>query len=196
MFNAYLDNALAVRDAVFAKPLTAILYNGDDVNLAGKALELVTGKSIWRLLYENMQKPFGEPVDQLDLGFGNAFNAMYMAKVGQMILQDGRYGRTEFFKRGFLASLWPGRIESFVPELSDKAVEAGIGLAWMTDPPGPRQNGLLGPNVIGHGAASGSVWRVDPDHGVIIVVGRSGFKDGAANVAWTTKLVKAVADGL
>ncbi len=196
LFNSYLDNALLVEDAIFAKPGTRFRYNGDDVNLAGKALELVTGQSIWRLLYENMQRPFDEPVRQLDLGFGDAFTAMYLAKVGQMILQDGRYGRYRFFRPGFLQLLRPRRIAEFAPELDDPKIEAGIGLAWMTDPPGPRERGVLGPNVIGHGASSGAIWRIDPDHDVIIVVGRSGFKDEASNEAWATKIAGVVADGL
>jgi CubicO group peptidase (beta-lactamase class C family) len=196
LFNAFLDNALLVEDEVFARPGTRVRYNGDDMNLAGKALELVTGQSIWRLLYENMQRPFAEPVSQLDLGFGDAFTAMYLAKIGQMILQDGSYGMYRFFSPGFLVSLRPRRIADFTPELDDTKVEAGIGLAFMTDPPGPRDQGVLGPNVLGHGASSGAIWRIDPDHDLVIVVGRSGFNDGPQNAVWATKLAAAVADGL
>lgn len=196
LFNPYLDSALLAQDAAFASPGTHFHYNGDDVDLAGLALEVLTGESIWRLLYEHMEKPFAEPVDQLDLGFGNAFTAMYLAKVGQMILQDGRYGHYVFFKPGFLATLRPRRILDSAPELDDPKAEAGIGFEWMPDPPGPREAGPLGPNVFGHGAASGTVWRIDPDHEVLVVVGRSGFKDFQTNSAWTTKLVRAVAEGI
>jgi CubicO group peptidase (beta-lactamase class C family) len=196
MFNAYLDNALAVEDEAFARPRARYRYNGDDVNLAGKALELTTGESIWRLLYDHMQRPFGEPVDQLDLGFGDAFTAMYLAKIGQMILQDGKYGRYAFFSPGFLKSMMPRRVADFAPGFDDPSLETGIGLAWMVDPPGPRDRGLLGPNVIGHGASSGSVWRVDPDHDVVIVVGRSGFSDAVVHQTWVNALVGAVAAGL
>ncbi len=196
LFNVFLDNSLLVEDAAFVKPGTRFRYNGDDMNLAGKALELVTGQSIWRLLYENMERPFDEPVSQLDLGFGEAFTAMYLAKVGQMILQDGRYGRYRFFKPRFIESLRPRRVADFTPELDDQKIEAGIGLFWMPDPPGARERGVLGPNVIGHGASSGAIWRIDPDHDVVIVVGRSGFKDAPSNEMWATKLVAAVAEGL
>lgn len=196
LFNAFLDNALLVEDAVFARPGTRVRYNGDDMNLVGKALELVTGQSIWRLLYESMERPFAEPVSQLDLGFGDAFTATYLAKVGQMILQDGRYGPYRFFNPGFLETLRPRRIADFAPELDDRNIEAGIGLAFMTDPPGPRELGPLGPNVVGHGASSGAIWRIDPDHGVIVVVGRSAYKDAASNDLWAAKLVSAVAEGL
>ncbi|MDP9000137.1 MAG: serine hydrolase [Myxococcota bacterium] len=194
LFNAYLDNALWVEDAVFATPGSRFQYNGDDVNLAGKALEMVTGQSIWRLLYEHMEKPFDEPVRQMDLGFGDVFTAMYLAKVGQMVLQDGRYGRYRFFRPGFLETLRPRRIADFAPGLDDPEIEAGIGLAWMPDPPGPRARGVLGPNVLGHGASSGAIWRIDPAHEAIVVVGRDGYRQASANDAWATKFVEALAD--
>jgi CubicO group peptidase (beta-lactamase class C family) len=196
MFNAYLDNALFVEDEAFSKPRASFRYNGDDMDLAGKALELVTGRAIWRLLYEGMIQPFGEPVHQLDLGFGGAFTAMYLAEVGQMVLQDGAYGHHRFFRPGFLASLRPRRIVDSAPELDDPSAEAGIGLAWMIDPHGPRGNGVLGPNVIGHGASSGATWRIDPDHEIVVVVGRDGFKDAQTEERWQTKLVSAVAAGI
>jgi len=196
MFNTYLDNALFIEDAVFAKPRSQYVYNGDDVNLTGKALELLTGESIWRLLYENLEQPFGEPVSQLDLGCCGSFTAMYLAKVGQMLLQDGRYGSFEFFKPGFLEALRPRRIADFTPEIDDKRKEAGIGLAWMPDPPGSREYGLLGPGVVGHGASSGTVWRIDKAHELVVVIGRDGYRDWHANEEWTTKFMKALAESL
>jgi CubicO group peptidase (beta-lactamase class C family) len=196
LFNTYLDNALLVEDAAFAQPGKKYVYNGDDINLTGQALELLTGQSIWRLLYEQMQKPFAEPVSQLDLGCCGSFTAMYLAKVGQMVLQDGQYGAFEFFKPGFLDALRPKRIAEFAPDIDDTRREAGIGLAWMSDPPGPRDGGVLGPEVIGHGAASGTVWRVDKTHEIVIVVGRDGYRDWNANEEWTTKFVRGVAESL
>jgi CubicO group peptidase (beta-lactamase class C family) len=196
MFNTYLDNALFTEDAVFARPMARYVYNGDDINLTGKALELLTGQSIWRLLYEQMEAPFGEPVSQLDLGCCGSFTAMYLAKVGQMILQDGRYGPFEFFKPGFLEALRPKRIADFAPDVEDKKKEAGIGIEWMADPPGPREKGALGPEVIGHGAASGTAWRVDGAHQLVVVIGRDGYRDWHANEEWTTKFVKSLAESL
>ena len=196
LFNTYLDNALFVEDATFAKPLTRFQYNGDDVNLTGQALELVTGETIWRLLYENVQKPFGENVTQFDLGFGDQFSAMFLAKVGQMILQDGKYGSFQLFKPGFLETMRPRKIIEFAPQLDDPKIESGIGFAWMIDPSGPREKGVLGPNVIGHGAASGVTWRIDRDHDLVVVVGRNGFKDYRTSDEWQTKFVKTLAEGL
>jgi len=196
LFNAQLDNALFTADAVFAQPGRHFRYNGDGYDLAGKALELVTGQSIWRLLHENLQAPFDENVTQLDLGFGDAFSASYLGKVGQMILNDGSYGSHRFFAKGFLEKLRPRPIVEFAPNLDDRALEAGIGFAWMPDPPGPREKGVLGPNVIGHGASSGVTWRVDRDHELVVVVGRNGFKDAATNDLWATNLARTLAAGL
>src|SRR5882672_4370221 len=106
-----------------------------------------------------MEKSFAEPVLQTDLGAGGSFNVLYLAKVGQMLIQDGSYGDQRFYTPGFVRSLLPRRMAEFAPELDDSKLEAGIGLDWMVDPPGPREQGVLGPNVIGHGASSGVTWR-------------------------------------
>jgi len=196
LFNAYLDNALFVEDAALTRPLAHFFYNGDDINLTGKALELLTGQTIWRLLYDNLQKPFGEAVTQFDLGFGDNFTVTYLAKIGQMILQDGRYGAYQFYKPGFLATLRPKPIREFAPDVQENKLEWGVGFAWMPDPPHDRQRAVLGPNVIGHGASSGTMFRIDKDHELVVVVGRNGFKDGQTNDTWEAKLAKALADGM
>src|SRR5262249_34598476 len=117
LFHPYLDNALFVEDEVFTRPRTHFFYNGDDLDLVVKALELLTCQSMFRLFYENMQKPFGEQVTQFDMGFGDQFTAPYLAKVGQMLLQNGRYGKYRIFSPGFAASLRPRRAAEFAPEL-------------------------------------------------------------------------------
>ena len=194
LFNAYLDNALLIQDAVFTEPGTVFHYNGDGFNLAGRALELLTGRSTFRLLYEHVQKPFGEPVTQFDLGVGDSFTAMYLAKIGQMFIQDGAYGSYRLFSPGFVKSLYPRPIANTAPKLINKEIETGIGLTWMIDPPGDRDRGVLGPNVLGHGSGSGTMWRVDLDDQLIIVVGRNSYTDAAANDEWITKFATAVAE--
>ena len=196
LFNPYLDNALLIQDAVFTEPGTAFHYNGDGFNLAGRALELLTGKSIFRLLYEQSQAPYGEMVTQFDLGFGDGFTALYLGKVGQMFLQDGAYGSYRLFTPGFVKSLYPRPIGDSAPRLVNQEIETGIGLTWMVDPPGDREHGVLGPNVLGHGSGSGTMWRVGLDHDLVIVVGRNQFKDGGENDQWITRFATAVAEGL
>ncbi|MGC4091177.1 MAG: serine hydrolase [Polyangiaceae bacterium] len=193
LFNAYLDSALLSQDAAFAEPLQHSIYNGDAYNLAGLGLELLTGRPVWRLMHEHLQLPFGEKATQYDLGAGSSYTALYLAKVGQMLLQDGAYGGHRFFSKGFLPTLWPRKVVESAPELDDRKIEAGIGIDFQVDPSGPREKGVLGPNVVGHGAASGATFRVAPEQQLVIVVGRSGNKDWSANERNASKFVAAVA---
>lgn len=197
LFNPYLDNALLMQDSVFTPPLRRHHYNGDGYNLTGRALELITGQSIWRLLYENVQKPFGEPVTQFDLGFGDRFSARYLGEVGQMLLQDGSYGGHRFFSPGFLPRLLPEKVAAHTPGFPDEKLEWGIGQTWTPDPSsGPREQGALGPDVFGHGAASGSVFRVDRAHQLVVVIGRDGFKTRGDNERLAAEFMRALAQGL
>jgi CubicO group peptidase (beta-lactamase class C family) len=197
LYNAYLDNAFLVQDSAFVDPLRRHRYNGDSYNLSGKALELITGKTIWRLLYENVQKPFGEPVAQFDLGFGDRFTARYLAEVGQMLLQDGAYGNQRLYSPGFLAQLLPQRVAAHAPGFPDEKLEWGIGQTWTPDSPsGAREQAVLGPNVFGHGAASGSIFRVDPDHQLVVVIGRDAHADGSQNERLAAKFIATLAEGL
>ncbi|MCW5941629.1 MAG: beta-lactamase family protein [Fimbriimonadaceae bacterium] len=196
LFNAYLDNALRVEDLIFENPGTLHRYNGDGYNLAGQVLELTTGKPMARHLYDSLFKPLDEPVTQFDNGFGHQFTARFLGKVGQMLLQDGRYGKHEIFSPGFVRRLMPQRIADTVPVFPDKSMEWGIGLTWMIDPEGPREKGALGPNVVGHGSASASVWRVAPDHDLVVVIGRNAFKDYAGTGAWAAKFMAILKDGM
>jgi CubicO group peptidase (beta-lactamase class C family) len=179
------------------KPLEAHRYNGDSYDLAGKALEVLTGKSIWRLLYENVQLPFAEPVTQFDLGFGDRFNARYLAKVGQMLLQDGAYGRYRFFTPGFVQKLRPQPVAAHVPGFADKTLEWGIGQTWTPDAPdGERSQAPLSPNTFGHGAASGSVFRIDPDHDIVVVIGRNEHVSAGKNQQFAASFMKTLAESL
>jgi CubicO group peptidase (beta-lactamase class C family) len=197
LFNPYLDNAFFVQDSPFVEPLRSHRYNGDSYNLSGQALELLTGKSIWRLLHEHLQQPFGEAVTQFDLGFGSRFTARYLAKVGQMLLQDGQYGGQRFYSPGFVAQLRPQRVAAHAPSFSDAQLEWGIGQTWMTDPSTePRERGVLGPNVFGHGASSGTLFRIDPDHQLVVVIGRDAIRSWGENERFAASFMKVLAEGL
>jgi CubicO group peptidase (beta-lactamase class C family) len=197
LYHPYLDNAFLVQDSAFVEPLRRHRYNGDSYNLTGKALELITGKTMWRLLYENVQKPFGEPVAQFDLGFGDRFTARYLAEVGQMLLQDGAYGNQRLYSPGFLAQLLPQRVAAHAPGFPDEKLEWGIGQTWAPDSPdGSREKAVLGPNVFGHGAASGSIFRVDREHQLVVVIGRNAHKDGPSNERLAAKFISSLAEGL
>lgn len=96
----------------------------------------------------------------------------------------------------FVKTLFPRPIGDSAPRLANEEIETGVGLTWMPDPSGDRNQGVLGPNVIGHGAASGTMWRIALDHELVIVVGRTQFEDWSENEKWMAKFAAAVADGL
>jgi CubicO group peptidase (beta-lactamase class C family) len=148
------------------------------------------------LYHEHLEAPFGEPVMQLDGASGTRFTAMYLAKVGQMLLQDGAYGPHRFYSPGFVRELFPKKAAQYAPKLDDAKLENGIGLVWTTDPEGPRENGVLGSNVVGHGAATGVFFRVALDHDLVIVVGRSEHGGWGSNEAWGDKLAAKVAENI
>jgi hypothetical protein len=113
-----------------------------------------------------------------------------------MLLQDGAYGPHRFYSPGFVRELFPKKAAQYAPKLDDAKLENGIGLVWTTDPEGPRENGVLGPNVVGHGAATGVFFRVALDHDLVIVVGRSEHGGWGSNEAWGDKLAAKVAENI
>ena len=113
-----------------------------------------------------------------------------------MLLQDGQYGTHRFYSPGFLAQLRPERVAAHAPGFPDDKLEWGIGQVWTPDSSEGREHGVLGPNVIGHGAASGSVFRVDPDHQLVVVIGRDRFRDSAENDRFTASFLQTLAAGL
>ena len=111
--------------------------------------------------------------------------------------QDAAIARSEIAELAALAQLRPERVAAHAPGFPDEKLEWGIGQVWMPDPSSEgREHGVLGPNVIGHGVASGSVFRVDPDHQLVVVIGRDRFRDSAENERFTARFMQTLAAGL
>jgi CubicO group peptidase (beta-lactamase class C family) len=58
----------------------------------------------------------------------------------------------------------------------------------------PEDRLILGPNMLGHGAASSTILRVDPDNDLVIVVARN--HDGKDYVKYLHKFFLTIEDGL
>lgn len=118
----------------------------------------------------------GKSFNDEDLGFGANLTAEGLAKIGQMMLNRGAYGDKRFFSEQTFARLLPRSLTEFYPALS---VEWGIGITWMRQahpqagqgdvPAGTK---ILGDNIIGHGAATAAILRVDLDHDLVIAQAR------------------------
>ena len=175
-------------------------YNGDGYDLAGRVMEAVAGKSIFRVIKENLLDPLGmdhSTIDE-DLAFSLHSTAGDMARVGQMLLNKGSYGKYEFFSPEVFEQLLPKNLSQFYPGLN---LDWGIGITWMrTTHPDAGKNGIpegktiLSPNIIGHGSATSAVLRVDLDNKLVITQTRR--RGGAHYNQYLTELLLAVEKNL
>ncbi len=120
-------------------------------------MEMVSGKSIFRLMRENFFDPLGLQNTRLeeDLGFSCFSTAGDMARLGQLLLNKGSYGKYRYFSPETFEQLTPKALHQFYPDI--KETEWGIGITWMRQKhPDAGKNGhppeltLLSRNVIGH----------------------------------------------
>lgn len=153
-------------------------YNGDGYNLAGRVMEAISRKSIFRVISENLFIPLGmeTTVMEEDLAFSMNGTAEDLAKVGQMLLNEGSYGQYEFFSPDVFESLLPTNLSAFYPGMN---WDQGIGITWMNNQhPQAGQNGnptdltILSKRTIGHGSATSVILRVDLDQSIVLTQSR------------------------
>jgi CubicO group peptidase (beta-lactamase class C family) len=180
--NAWLDNVI-LNGMGYLTPGKIHNYNGMGYDLAGKVMETVSGKSILRLMHENLFEPLGVKNTRIDdMACATTSSAEDIATMGQLLLNRGAYGDRQFFSPATFEKLLPRNLSAFYPDLN---LDWGIGLQWMRadDPDAgkggvPKGKTLLSPNTIGHGAASAAILRVDLDNEVVVAqVRNTGGKD-------------------
>ncbi|MDF1867701.1 MAG: serine hydrolase [Saprospiraceae bacterium] len=168
--NPWLENSLAQvikEDTVGTKHN----YNGMGYDLAGKVMETVTGKSIFRLFQEYLYEPLEmkNTVHDWDLGYSVHGTAYDLAKMAQMLLNKGTYGNHQFFSEAVYDQLIPKELKEFYPNIRQKW---GIGITMMSWWDSEENRFLLNDNVIGHGSATASVFWVIPELDMIITQSR------------------------
>ncbi len=174
--NPYLDNV--VLDGLKAlHPGRAHLYNGMGYDLAAKAMEYMTGKSIVRLFHDNLFRPLGINDVQIDdCAYGAHPTAHELGILGQFLANHGKYGDKQFISEETFNKLLPEFLSKYYPGVK---VDWGIGLVWMPEikpgapagPPGmpdPKYM-IFSPRTIGHGSASACILRVDLDKNMVVV---------------------------
>jgi len=173
MHNPWLENVIANANE-HLRPGQVHNYNGMGYDLAGKVMEVVSGKSVFRLMRENLFDPLGMAHTTLeeDLGFSCFSTASDFARIGQLLLNRGTYGEWVFFSPQTFESLLPQPLSRFYPTLTQ---EWGIGITWMRQPHPqagtngvPKEATVLSRNVIGHGSATSAILRVDLDHQLVV----------------------------
>jgi CubicO group peptidase (beta-lactamase class C family) len=199
LHNPYLENTIA-NYLEYLTPGKVYSYNGMGYNLAGRVMEVVSGKSIFRLMREN----FFDPLDakntflEEDLGFSCNGTAYDFAVIGQLLLNEGSYGDLKFFSPATFDKLLPKHLKQFYPDIN---VVWGIGLTWMRQGhPDAGKNGLpkdktiLSKNIIGHGSATSAILRVDLDNNLVIAQTRR--RGSKAYDKYLAKFLMAIENGL
>ncbi len=172
--NPYLDNILAL--SISKETIgTNLHYNGMGYDLAGKVMEVVSGKSIFRLFREYLYDPLEmrHTVHDWDLGYSCHSTAADLAKVAQLLLNKGRYNGKEYFSSQTFEKIIPLDLNQFFPAINQKW---GIGLTMMDwkvkDEASGKEKNLLSDQIIGHGSATASVLWVDLKNNIILTQSR------------------------
>ena len=175
-------------------------YNGMGYDLAGKVMEMVSGKSIFRLMQENFFGPLGlkNTILEEDLAFSCHTTAGELAVFGQLLLNKGSYGNLKFFSPKTFEKLLPQPLNKYYPDIN---AEWGIGITWMRQShPDAGTNGfpddytVLSKNVIGHGSATSSILRIDLDNDLVISQTRR--RSGKAYNKYLEKFLMVIESGL
>ena len=194
----WLDN-IVLNGLEALHPGQVHLYNGMGYDLAAKAMEYMTGKSIVRLFHEGLFRPLGiNDVQVDDCAFGTHLTARELGILGQWLANHGSYGDKQFISEETFEKLLPEDLSKYYPAVK---VEWGIGLTWMPEqkpgaPPGSidPKDLIFGQRTIGHASASACILRVDLDKDLVIVQIRktAGEKYGE----YAEKFFMAIADGM
>jgi len=169
--NPWLDNSLDLW-LPYIEPGIRHYYNGMGYNLAGKVMEIVSGKSIFHLMHEYLFVPLKLQHTQLDidLAYGIRSTAYDMAVLGQMLLNRGIYGNLSFFSEETYEALLPVDLEEYFPEIKNKMW--GIGITpmnrYLKDEDSGEKRNILSDDVIGHGSATSSILNVDLENRIVI----------------------------
>ncbi len=201
MANPWFDNAV-VNGLELLQPGLTVLYNGLGFDLVGKVMEIVSGKSIFRLFHESFFTPLGQDDPTIvDLGYGIDCTVADLARVGQLTLNRGAYGEIEFFTPATFEQLMPKRYCDMFPGLPDNKDEYGLGISWMREAhPNAGEDGIaedatvLSKNTIAHGAATSAALRVDLDNDLVVAICR--YTGGPDYGEHLTNVLMAVAESL
>lgn len=200
--NPWLENVIA-NNVEQLEPGRALKYNGMGYDLAGKALEMISGKSIFRLMHENLFEPLGAAnVNMYDLAAYLKITAYDLARLAQLTLNEGSYADLEYYSPETAKLLRPIRLGDVYPELENPETLWGIGQTYMTGPTmavtqqdgSVKQESILSPQTLGHGSAVSAIFRVDREHDLVITMVRNAT--GPRYEQHATELYKIIRAGL
>jgi len=185
MANPFLENVAWWDSKTAPLPGTRNIYNGFGIDLGGKIVEDITGRSVFDVMRDGLFAPLGQDNPTIvDLGYGLTCTAMDLARVAEMLRQEGAYDGKRYFSRETHKLLLPFPLGAHNPAMAGEKYEYGVGISWMWD--GPHESPILGKNVYGHGSATGAIFRVAPDHELVVTMARytwgSGYDEGVTGL--------------
>lgn len=135
-------------------------YNRVGYAIAGKIMERITGRAVPYLFQEYLFQPLGMHSAYSDNTYGGLYcTASDLARFGKMLLDKGEYQGYKFFSPQSFTKMLPVKIVG-----SDR--RWGIGTS-------PANKHGLSESAFGHGAASGTVFCIDPKYELIIISARN-----------------------
>ncbi|MDP3683459.1 MAG: serine hydrolase domain-containing protein, partial [Ignavibacteria bacterium] len=150
-------------------------YNRVGYSLAGKIMERITGRAVPYLFQDNIFSPLGMKSAYSDNTYGGLYcSASDLARLGQMLLNKGTYNGIKLFSEQSFEKMLPQK-------LPVGNISWGIGTSAMG------KDGLS-ESTFGHGAASGTTFRIDPKNDLIIISARN--KPGKFHDEFETSLIK------
>ncbi len=153
-------------------------YNRVGYAIAGKVMERITGCTIPQLFYDYLFMQLGMKSAYADNTYGGLYcSSIDLARLGQMMLNKGIYNGYKFFSEQTFEDMLPRKLTA-----SDRFW--GIGTSLF---PGHG----LSDFTFGHGAASGSIFRIDPKNDFIIISARN--KPGRSFEKYQDKLIEGCA---
>jgi len=162
-WNPSLENQIA-QALPYLVPGRTFRYHRAGYALTAKVLERISGQSVPRLFDTMIFTPLGMDHSFADNTYGGLYApAGDLARFGQMLLAQGRYGQYQILSSEAFHALLPQPLRSGEFELQKTW---GIGCA-------PLGGNGLSDSTFGHEAASGAVFRIDPVNNLVVIVGRN-----------------------
>lgn len=135
-------------------------YHRAGYALAGKIMERLTGRALPYLFHEYIFLPLGMKSAYSDNSYGGLYcTAVDIAHLGELLLNKGRYNGYKFFSEQSFNEMLPKK-------LPISGHRWGIGTSTKSE------HGLS-ELAFGHGAASGTVFCIDPKNDLIIISARN-----------------------
>ncbi len=141
-------------------------YNGTGMALACKAMEAVSGQSQPNLFNQCLWQPLGCTRTYTADASGEGVTVpLELAKLGQLLLNKGAYGDKRFFSEKTFEQMLPRNLSYILGE--DTHVVYGLATCWY-------EGDGLGKGTFGHGSATSTTIRIDPENNLVIVMNRNG----------------------